>query len=345
MNEQSTPSKHRNDESKPADQSQEASAAKRKYHVAIGTPSRHRNGHLASPNANLGSRKSQNDETPLFLRRGGQIPKSTAQAPTDGNEDGTSWSPVAVRKLALPIGRGLSALVKGLREMEDKALDDDLDMLREMETDSLPTNAPANALQNPSIRVISDSQVPDLPLGPDCAIESSEDDGEVNKRNNRVIGRKWKKKGQKRTTRKVVMKPNTARWKPEPKWESEHDSGVEMGPDSVEMIAKTQMQGPMIVPKLNEDLDEAGSGAEGGEGEGEGEKDARISLSDSKNKAPCTRRAQAAVAKASEAGGTVTQRVKKKISATAHANFRALKIKNKNSKGKKGGRFGRRRPG
>lgn len=38
-----------------------------------------------------------------------------------------------VRKLPKPAGRGLSALVKGLRDMEDEKLDEELEMLREME--------------------------------------------------------------------------------------------------------------------------------------------------------------------------------------------------------------------
>ena len=38
----------------------------------------------------------------------------------------------------------------------------------------------------------------------------------------------------------------------------------------------------------------------------------------------------------------VVKRAARKISATAHANFCKLKIKNKNSKAKGGGRFGRR---
>jgi len=41
--------------------------------------------------------------------------------------------------------------------------------------------------------------------------------------------------------------------------------------------------------------------------------------------------------------GQKIKKVAKKISATAHANFRRLKIKSKNSKGNGGGRFGNRR--
>jgi len=203
-------------------------------------------------------------------------------------------------------GRGLSALVKGLREMEEARLDEELDMLREMEDgDAISTKT-----QQPKV-MVNDSQRPDMPLGPDGNVESEDDTGayEAKRRDGKSL-KVWKKKGQKRTTRRVTMRPNAAKWKPEPGWQGGRGSG-----DEVEDALVKESQ----VSKQGASGDELGSeaGIEHAKqkiGKIEGKKEGKE--------------------------GSVTK-VKKKISATAHANFRALKIKNKQSKGKRGGKFGR----
>ena len=217
-----------------------------------------------------------------------------------------------MRKLPRPAGKGLSALVKGLRDMEDEKLDEELEMLRELEGDF----GPSSKISQPKV-LVDDSQRPDMPLGPDGEVES-EGEEDIEKEGQRRDGKPlkiWKKKGQKRTTRRVLMKPNVAKWKPEPAWKGEADSEEE---DEQAVVEQTQA----TTQRPNEDYeDELASEEDANEAEG-GKK---------KTKKKADGNKQGFVAKV------------RKISATAHANFRALKIKNKQSKGKRGARFGRRR--
>ena len=217
-----------------------------------------------------------------------------------------------MRKHLRPAAKGLSALVKGLRDMEDEKLDDELEMLREIEGDIIRSSRPSqpNVLED-------DSQTPDMPLGPDAGPES-EDGGEIEKEGKGKDGtplKIWKKKGQKRTTRRVLMKPNVAKWKPEPAWKGEAESEEDDERDVVEETQSTTL-------RLDNDY--------GNEPNGEVAEDEAL-----KGKKKTKRKAD------EEKEGFVAK--VKKISATAHANFRALKIKNKQSKGKRGARFGRRR--
>ncbi|KAI4122845.1 MAG: hypothetical protein LQ347_006367, partial [Umbilicaria vellea] len=121
------------------------------------------------------------------------------------------------------------------------------------------------------------------------------------------------KKGQKRSTRRVVLKPVTGKWKPEPEWKGSRDSD-----DEEEVVVDTQ------------NVDAVATRQDGGD-TGGGHAGTAVS--------------QTSVG---EKGGLVDATVKskrapRKISSTAHANYRALKIKNKHSKGKAGGKYGRRR--
>ncbi|KAL4796902.1 DNA replication/checkpoint protein [Aspergillus venezuelensis] len=109
-------------------------------------------------------------ETPSFLRR------STSNLNNMANT--TGLSPIPVRKPPLFPGRGLSQIVQGLRDMEEERMDDEMDVLRELENEAF----------GPS----GDVDVPDSQMG-----------GENNTRT-------FKKKGQKRTTRLVKMRPVVA---------------------------------------------------------------------------------------------------------------------------------------
>ena len=109
------------------------------------------------------------NETPPFLRR------YNSAASSHGD---LIVSPTAVRKPTKFAGRGLSALVKGLREMEKERTQDDWDVLNEIEAEQQQDQA--GNVQ------VCDSQT---------AVNAS------------PPRRSWKKKGQKRTTRRVKMKP------------------------------------------------------------------------------------------------------------------------------------------
>lgn len=95
------------------------------------------------------------------------------------------------------IVRSLSSIIQGLRKQEDDKLDEELEMMREMETGD-DDEEPAR----PSVQV-EDSQVV-MPLGPDRGPESEEDEEEEDE----SVGfrKPWKKKGLKRQTKRVISK-------------------------------------------------------------------------------------------------------------------------------------------
>ena len=202
----------------------------------------------------------------------------------------------------------------GLRAMEEEKMDEELELLREMEGDDL---GPSNATAKQPRTLIKDSQVEvEMPLGADGEGESSGEEEVARGMNGKPL-RVWKKKGQKRSTRRVNMKPVVGKWKPEKEWacdEKEEDRKAE---------EDTQVQDGVM------------------------REDARLENDTSEKLTECNGNGDKGPTKGLETGEKYakgdTAKPTKKISATAHANFRALKIKNKQSKGKRGGKFGRRR--
>lgn len=246
---------------------------------------------------------------------------------TDENGVIISFSPVAIRLPPKPVGQTLSALVRNLRSLEDEKLDDELNLLHELEADDtgggIDTDARTyihTAPKRPKL-LVRDSQI-EMPLGADGEGTVSEDEEVVKE----GLGRDgkppkiWKKKGQKRSTRRVNLKPNTGKWKPEKEW----TAGVETQEDNANNedkrvhVVETQN---LSVGSEKDSQDRTGDDVEG------------------ENPKP-----QMTGGDHGPSKETVKKAKKpKKISATAHANFRTLNIKNKQSKGKRGGRFGRRR--
>ena len=311
----------------------------------------------STPVSGSGVRKLKFDDTPVFLRRDSQ--RAAAPLASLGAGDGdvpdgeaVAWSPVVPRrasKLHRPVaGRGLSALVQGLRKMEDARLDEDLEMMREMEGESTfesfasKMNHQAKKPQPPKI-LVGDSQVPDMPLGPDGAVESEEETGgiEGKTRDGQPL-KVWRKKGQKRTTRAVKMRPSAAKWKPEPVW----NGGVELEEDeeaSQAAVEETPSAGQKVggasgcedaEPEWNEEADD----------ECAADPNAEAGTNDMKTQIADWKKQKKDIKQAKEDGKRegIIQKVKKKVSATAHANFRALKIRNKNSKAKSGSKRFRR---
>lgn len=118
--------------------------------------------------------------TPSFLRRS----NSGRYMSSNDNDPANPLSPIGVRKHQRYNGKGLSALVQGLRDMENERMEDDWDVLNEIEAEQTNGTAGENVQ-------VGDSQVPQLNAA------SADSNG----------GRVWKKKGQKRTTRLIKMKP------------------------------------------------------------------------------------------------------------------------------------------
>ncbi|TPR10060.1 hypothetical protein CAN33_0054580 [Aspergillus niger] len=145
------------------------------------------------------------EETPSFLRRA----TATRYNPNNNAADDGGLSPIAVRKRPQFVGKGLSALVQGLRDMEEEQMQDDMDILHEIEAEQ----------QQQAAGTITDSQTQQQ-------YPPTEE------------SRPFKKKGQKRTTRKVRMKPVTAKPKPEPQLpasdneEEEEDNEADIVPET-----------------------------------------------------------------------------------------------------------------
>ena len=155
--------------------------------------------------------------TPSFLRRDSH----RIQLPTvNENEDGSVLSPQMIRVPRKPLVRGLSSMLAGLRKMEEEAADDDLEALHEMEMDmssqTQPGPAPKPKLAIPALAppvdIVEDSQNALLSAFDDEAKYDSDASASKDPMVERDSQLKiYKKKGQKRTTRRVNMKPTRSK--------------------------------------------------------------------------------------------------------------------------------------
>lgn len=331
-NELATPTKHSAQQHGSATKGEGAlslSATKRDTPNARLTPSMQRILTRCTPASRSSVRKLRYDDTPAFLRRDSQRAVPTLESKNDvvaGDLD-VSWSPVPTRKQYKPLGRSLSSMIKDIRNMEDEQLDEEMDIMREMEGGG----PPAASLPKPPRILVEDSQHGEMPLGPDRGVESEDELAGQQKEGIGKDGkpmRIWKKKGQKRTTRKSNMRPNMAKWKPEPKWKGDEEEEEADENENVQSGAK-------------EVGDQGNSDLEDDTGFSDNDQDSEDSEEGSqKPRAQKGKRKVDTEAKQSKTNILTT--AKRKISATAHANFRALKLRSKNPKGKKGGRFGKR---
>lgn len=268
--------------------------------------------------------------TPAFLKRG--------HKPLDAVDE--SGEVEEVRPLRLPrkpLVRGLSSVVAGLRKLEEEKLDDEMEAMREAEMDMEgmpppakrqkvdgPVGSETGAAEGESVAV-GDSQATDRPalLGGfddenllDSDVEEQLDRGQPL--------RVYKKKGQKRTTRRVNMRPTRARRPAErPEGQSEDEDE--------EVVPETQANAAYLGEE--EDLD-ALSGSDAEEAEVRNGKTAKAKGDRGKD----------SVGDGNKKEGTVKKAVRK-VKATANANFKRLKLKNYGAKGGPGvnSRFRRRR--
>ncbi|KAF3390578.1 DNA replication regulator sld2 [Penicillium rolfsii] len=153
-------------------------------------------------------------ETPSFLRRS----NFNRLPPPTSNNQSAGLSPIASRKPLQFAGKGLSHLVQGLRAMEEEREDDEWDMLRELEAE----------------QEAAAFQVPESQAGPEN-------------------GRPYKKKGQKRTTRRVIMRPVAPRPKTRP---NPTLAAVEEGSEDDELVAVPETQLPAGSEVVDETYEE-----------------------------------------------------------------------------------------
>lgn len=211
-------------------------------------------------------------------------------------------------------------------------MDDEWDILNDLEAEE-NDNAPARPAASSKV-LVEDSQAPEMPLGPDRGPESEREDESGEEATAMGADGKprkpWKKKGLKRQTRRVNMRPVIH--KPQKAAELEAQSEGEN-----EVVEETQLQDATSrAARGGDDDDEFGLH----DGDDASDYDATATS------APGAPNKGKEKAKAPETKGKDTaaeQKTTKKVSAQAHPNFRALKIKNKNSKASgKGRRFARR---
>ena len=253
------------------------------------------------------------------------------------------------RKL-VPVGKGLSSVVAGLRKMEDEMFAEEEAAAREMEREEAEKRKQAQAQQaedqaqsQPQQTAVAPSaEVPDSqtieklleeekPAGgrllsgfdDEAALDSPDELGDDQSQQTRV----WKKKGQKRQTRLVRMRPTRVR-RPTaqtviPPGEEDDDE------DDDELVPETQAQASGGNPEVEDGLRSDEEGSDEAFEESESENDEEEEDGKKKKKG-----------KKAAAGDTTTGKdediVKKavrKVKATAHANFRRLKLRNSGAKG------------
>lgn len=275
------------------------STSKRQMLDNFMTPLKNKDAHAADAKTPTTVSKLQ-FSTPSFLKR-------HTQPPPDKSDDFVAPPLRLPRK---PIVRGLSAIVASLRKVEEDKLDDDLEALREIEGDEMPPRAPPKPKED---FLAADSQAQNLPLG------GFDDEGMYDSPDEKQTGRDgmplrvFKKKGQKRTTRRSNMKPVHSK---RPSAPAENETPAE---DDEDAVPETQFND--LAKDAPDEL--AGSGS-----------DAEFDESAPKTKP----------AKKTEKAGPV-KKAARKVNELAHANFRRLKLRSNGAKGGPGhnSKFRRRR--
>ncbi|KAK1251585.1 hypothetical protein MKX07_007064 [Trichoderma sp. CBMAI-0711] len=288
-----------------------SSASKRKL---FSTPMKKRDGQNTA--ATPSSVSKLQFDTPAFLKR--------HSLPT--LDENTTFDAPPLRLPRKPLVRGLSEIVASLRKVEEEQLDDDLEALREVEAEAEaasggppPQQPPGTKVRNPEPKqdiLEPDSQAKQLPLG------GFDDEGMYDSPTEEAVDRDgrpmriFKKKGQKRTTRRVNMRPVRTK-RPtnlaEDDESDEDDDDQDTVPDTQAQIDKSHIAG------------ESDGEFQDGDDDTPGDK------------------AKAKKPPAKPEG--VVKKATRKVNQLAHANFHRLKLRNHGAKGGPGhnSRFRRRR--
>lgn len=248
------------------------------------------------------------DDTPAFLKR-----YHTSVHPlNDDAGDPLSWSPeINVRMRTKPAVKGLSQLVRGLREMADKELDDEMDLLREVEAEggapkksnfaaklkavtaknmdqdlktssSVPTlvqdsqTAQPEQQQPPCFpRLLPSSESIEIPLGRDRVLddESEEDFLPPQRGRDGKQLRVFQKRGQKRSTRMSKMRPSKAKWKPEPAWKVDSSEEAEKDKDGGIKEGEGLLEEVQVVEETQLPLPAPAVNADGGDADDNDDED------------------------------------------------------------------------
>ncbi|KAL2268328.1 hypothetical protein VTJ83DRAFT_3174 [Remersonia thermophila] len=282
------------------------------------------------------------------------------------------------RRLTAGVAKGLSSVVAGLRKMEDEAFAEDEEALREMEMDMEMTYTEGRGVPNgkaaadagaPAAKEAAGKEGPAEPLGQ--AVSSGGEPGGIDAAPDRPVGllsafddealldspdegqgeqrplRQFKKRGQKRTTRLVKMRPTRTK---RPANAESRGSGCDTDEDE-EAVRETQLgasnppggaAGDLGLSDKGSDASDAtdgsdydGSDVENDGGEETGRSRPRKTKEAKKETKAASATAVAAAAAKKKAGESegVVKRAVRKVKATAHANFRRLKLRNSGAKG------------
>ncbi|KAG8622960.1 hypothetical protein KVT40_007936 [Elsinoe batatas] len=285
------------------------SSGKRYMLDTFATPMKRKREEIAhTPSSNRGVHA-----TPQFLRRTNVLFGSKLGTVEEGDESVADRAQPPFKKRSL--ARSLSSIIRGLKAQEDDKADEDLDLLRELEEDMFEPvsndkfrTTPSKA-SDPHAEKVLETQV-EMPLGPDTLPLSDEETNDIGALDANGQPRKvWKKKGLKRQTKRVKMRP-----RPQAK------------PTTVPVTDLMEFS------SVKDDQSEHEAMPDGSDSE----------LSESGVKPVSEPTKKAGPTSDGKDAGTDKTKKPKKVSATAHANFCRLKIKNKNSKANGRGRFGRR---
>ena len=277
------------------------------------------------------------DATPPYLRRSysfkDRLLSASSNPSRDNSSDVDASSPSSVRvgprrvsgKLVKFMPKPLSEIAAEMRKQErkqqDEMHDDDLDAMRDME------NEEAGVIvgdRHPLVNTPAEDEVEGAPR------------------------KVWKKKGQKRSTRRVIMRPSRLKSSEKQKTTTSHREPE----DEDEPVSDKKMQDMGSEDELhgnppddNDDFDENEDFEDEDEDEDEAYKDTKLKASRAKGKKTFkTATEEKPLGKAPKPPKETKKKDTINPNAISHMNFRSLKIKNKNSKakGRGRGRFGRR---
>lgn len=268
--------------------------------------------------------------TPSFLRRDSQ--RTTLPA-IEEDSDGEPQSPQMPRLPQKPLVRGLSSILASLRQMGEEAADDDLDALHEIESGGTSQIQHANAKTNAATVLVEDSQ-PRLLGGFD-------DEGMYDSEPEEQLGRDgqplpvWKKKGQKRSTRKVNIKPVRSKLRqtqPQPHYQAPIPTDDAAAPPDLDADITPPED---LIPAHPDGFHPDARNFPSDDDSSNASTEYTASEGGTRRPRPKTR----AKPKRTAAGAI------RKVGATAHANFKRLKLRNTGAKGGPGhgSRFRRRR--
>lgn len=353
-----TPSSRR---SRPQQQQQQQPQQTPRKSV-LSTPLKDTSNRIAKTPSSSRSVSKLQFQTPAFLRR---IPMAKI------NENSEFASPEPIRLPRKPLVRGLSSIVADLRKTQEEHLDDDLEALREMENETAPSgpakkpsSAPPSKEQQSSAPprptagddshtdtiLAEDSQKQNLGLlggfDDEGMYDSEDGDQEGVDRDGKPL-RVFKKKGQKRTTRKVNMRPVMTRRPP--------SAGPTREPDQEEegeTVPETQL-GTSAPGRTGavEDADPLSGSEFGGSDYDDDEDELARDEPRASKKAASSKKQATPTAKQKKADGDgdkpegKVRKTARKVNELAHANFKRLKLRNSGAKGGQGfnSRFRRRR--